>query len=87
MSATIIVLGATGDLTARYLLPMFGVPRQLAEVQLTLASFTDQVRQEIVGPLRLALNPLLEPINQVGELVNEFIKELVLEKHPLAASR
>jgi len=60
-----------------YLLPMFGVPQKLADFRTALGNFGEVVDDNIVGPARLALNPLLEALAKLAEIPKQFLTKLV----------
>src|SRR5207244_64999 len=68
--------GSTADsFITDHLLPMFGVPQRLADVRTFLNDFGDAVSDNLVGPLRLALNPLTQPLDKLKEIPRQFVKD------------
>jgi autotransporter-associated beta strand protein len=66
-----------------HLLPMFGVPRDFAQFRGALQDFGAALGAEIAGPLRLALNPILEQLDRLAEIPKEFVKQLIEQRFGL----
>ena len=60
-----------------HLLPMFGVPAKLAAIKGLLGTFANRIDDEIVGPLRLALNPIIAAIDELKEIPKKFIEDQI----------
>jgi hypothetical protein len=63
-----------------HLLPMYGVPQSIARLQPILQSFGEAIDDNIVGPVRLALNPITDVIDELKEIPKRFVKELIFER-------
>ncbi|MCA9189899.1 MAG: zinc dependent phospholipase C family protein, partial [Planctomycetales bacterium] len=65
----------------RHLLPMFGVPPQIAQLRTALQGFGVAIDDNIVGPLRLALNPITDALDAIKELPKQFIEDMIEERY------
>jgi len=63
-----------------YLAPMLGVPRQITDLQTLLQSFGEFLDDQIVGPLRLALNPITEVVADIKNIAKDLIKDVIKER-------
>jgi len=63
-----------------HLLPMFGVPQRIAQLQILIANAGQFIGDNIVGPLRLALNPITNSLDQLKEIAEGFIKDFIKDR-------
>src|SRR5262249_1515171 len=64
-----------------HLLPMFGVPQFAADFRTPLNEFSEFIDDNIVGPVRLALNPITTVIDELKEIPIELIKDYIKDTY------
>lgn len=63
-----------------HLLPMLGVPVEIAQIQGQLGTFANFLDDEIVGPMRLAVNPLFALADEIAEIPKQFVKDMIRDR-------
>ena len=64
-----------------HLLPMFGVPQFVADFRTPLNGFAEFIDDNIVGPVRMALNPITSLIDELKEIPKELVKDYISETY------
>ncbi len=64
----------------QYFLPMLGFPDQIGFIRSALDQFSDEIREAILTPLRLILNPLRSTIADAKQAVGDFVEGQILER-------
>ena len=63
-----------------HLLPMFGVPPEIAGLQVIFQTFAEFLNDNIVGLIRLAFNPISEALDEIKEIPKAFLKTFIRER-------
>lgn len=72
--------GSTSDsFINKYLLPMFGIPRELALIRTVMQTVGTALDEFVIQPLELVINPLLVGIETLEQFVSDFIKKQIEE--------
>ncbi|MBL8533161.1 MAG: hypothetical protein JNL33_04830, partial [Betaproteobacteria bacterium] len=63
-----------------HLLPMLGIPNELAFVRTAMQTFGSALNEGVIEPLQLAFNPINAAVAEIKEAVTDYIKDQVKER-------